>query len=91
MLCNLLLEFSPSKEVSIDFSLTWLKFSQLLFGFFFLIYLFRAEFLLCSPSCSGTYYVDQAGLEFTKIHCLCLLSAGIKGVHHYQLAFLILK
>ncbi|GAB1294569.1 Armadillo repeat-containing protein 8 [Apodemus speciosus] len=41
MLCNLLLEFSPSKEGRVS---------------------------LCSLGCSGTYYVDQAGLELKKIH-----------------------
>ena len=29
--------------------------------------------------------IDQAGLELTEI-CLCLLSAGIKGVSHYSTA-----
>ena len=37
---------------------------------------------LYSLGCPGTYSVDQAGLELTEITCLCLLSAGIKDVHH---------
>ncbi|GAB1294594.1 DNA topoisomerase 2-binding protein 1 [Apodemus speciosus] len=35
---------------------------------------------LCSPGCPGTHSVDQAGLELQKSACLCLPSAGIKGV-----------
>jgi hypothetical protein len=34
---------------------------------------------LCSPSCPRTCSVDQAGLEHI---CLCLPSAGTKGVSH---------
>ncbi|XP_060244118.1 poly(A) polymerase alpha isoform X7 [Meriones unguiculatus] len=38
---------------------------------------------LCSLGCPGTPSVDQTGLEFTKIHLLCLPSAGIKGMCHH--------
>lgn len=31
----------------------------------------------------GTYYVDHAGLERTKIHLLLSSSAGIKGVYYH--------
>ena len=47
---------------------------------------FKTGFL-CSPGCSGTCSVDQAGLELKRsaCFCLCLLSAGITGVcHHAQ-------
>ena len=30
--------------------------------------------------------INQASLELTGIYLLCLLSAGIKGVHHHRLA-----
>ena len=45
------------------------------FGWFSLVF-------LCSPFCPSTHSVDQAGLEPV---CLCLLSAGIKGVRHHRL------
>ena len=35
----------------------------------------------CSLDCSGIYSRDQAGLELKEI---CLLSAGIKGLCHYN-------
>jgi hypothetical protein len=37
---------------------------------------------LCTPDCPGTHSVDQAGLRTQKSACLCLPSAGIKGMHH---------
>ena len=41
---------------------------------------------MCSPGCSGTHSVDQAGLELRNSPA-CLPSAGIKGMcHHAQLA-----
>ncbi|GAB1296005.1 Glutamine--fructose-6-phosphate aminotransferase [Apodemus speciosus] len=42
-----------------------------------------ARVSLCSPGCPGTHSVDQAGLELKKSACLCLPSAGIKGVRHH--------
>lgn len=41
---------------------------------------------LCSLGYPGTISVDQAGPKLTKLACLCLASAGIKGVHHDCLA-----
>ncbi|GAB1294636.1 Dedicator of cytokinesis protein 3 [Apodemus speciosus] len=35
---------------------------------------------LCNPGCPGTHSVDQAGLELKTSTCVCLLSAGIKGI-----------
>lgn len=35
--------------------------------------------LLCSSGWAGTYLVAQVGLEL-RFPCLCLLSAGVKGV-----------
>ena len=35
---------------------------------------------MCSPGWSGTYYGDQADLELTEIHHLCVPSAGIGSV-----------
>jgi hypothetical protein len=37
---------------------------------------------LCSPGSLGMHSVDQAGLELKRSACLCLPSAGIKGVRH---------
>jgi hypothetical protein len=38
---------------------------------------------LQSPGCPGTHYVDQAGLEIWEGDLpLCLLTDGIKDVHH---------
>ena len=63
-----------------------------LVGFFlfvcFLFFVFRDRVSLYSPSCPGTHFIDQAGLDrkwTQKSACLCV-SAGIKGVwHHAQL------
>jgi hypothetical protein len=52
-----------------------------LFVFIFLV--FRDRVSLCSPGCPGTHSVDQTGLELKKSACLCLPSAGIKGVRHH--------
>jgi hypothetical protein len=52
----------------------------LVFGFWFLV--FRDRVSLYSPGCPGTHFVDQAG-QTQKSACLCLLSAGIKGVCHH--------
>jgi hypothetical protein len=51
-------------------------------GFFFFL-VFRDRVSLCSPGCPGAHFVDQAGLKTQKSACLCLLSAGIKGVRHH--------
>ncbi|GAB1287840.1 Annexin A9 [Apodemus speciosus] len=37
---------------------------------------------LCSPGCPGTHSVDQAGLKLQRSACLCLPSAGTKGVDY---------
>jgi hypothetical protein len=56
--------------------------------FCFLFFVFRDRVSLYSPGCPGTHFVDQAGLELRNIACLCLPSAGIKGVcHHARLCF----
>lgn len=46
---------------------------------------------LFSPGCPGTYYVDQGGLKFMKIHLLVSPSAGIKGCTTLYFGFLFLK
>jgi hypothetical protein len=43
---------------------------------------FRDRVSLCSPGCPGTCLVDQAGPRTQRSACLCLPSAGIKGVRH---------
>jgi hypothetical protein len=50
--------------------------------FFCFVFVFRDRVSLCSLGCLGTHSVDQAGLEL-KSACLCLPSAGIKGVCHH--------
>lgn len=32
---------------------------------------------------AGSLYGDSTGLKLTETACLCLLSAGVKGVRHY--------
>jgi hypothetical protein len=52
-----------------------------LFGFF------RDRDSLCNwHGCPRTHSVGQAGLELKRSACLCLASAGIKGVCHHCLA-----
>jgi hypothetical protein len=52
----------------------------------------RDRVSLCSSGCPGTHFVDQAWPRIQKSACLCLLSAGIKGVHHYaQLGYTFVK
>lgn len=48
---------------------------------------------LCGPGCLRTHFVDpcRPGCPWTqRSACFCLLSAGIKGVHHHHLAGLFL-
>jgi hypothetical protein len=45
------------------------------FACLFVCFGFQDRVSLCSPGCPETNSVDQA--------CLCLPSAGIKGVHHH--------
>jgi hypothetical protein len=58
----------------------------LFFGFVCL-FVSRDRVSLYSPGCPGTHFVDQAGLETQKSSCLCLPSAGIKGVRHHRPAW----
>ena len=63
----------------------------LLFVCFLVLFFFRDRVSLYHPGCPGTHSVDQAGLDRTqKSACLCLPSAGIKGVcHHARLNVLV--
>jgi hypothetical protein len=54
--------------------------SDFINNLFFLV--FRDRVSLYSPGCPGTHFVDQAGLELKSV-CLCLPSAGIKGMRHH--------
>jgi hypothetical protein len=47
---------------SVTHSATQQIYCFLFFFFFFLVFQDRVS--LCSPSCPGTHFVDQAGLEF---------------------------
>jgi hypothetical protein len=51
--------------------------------FFFFFLVFQDRVSLYSPGCPGAHFVDQAGPDLRNPACLCLLSAGIKGVHHH--------
>ena len=66
-------------------------FLSLFLSFFLFLSLFvcsQDKFSLCSPRCPGTHSVDKMALNSEKSDCLCLLNAGIKGVHHHHcLAF----
>jgi hypothetical protein len=53
-----------------------------------LVGFFQDRVSLCSPGCSGTQSVEQAGLDLTETHCLYFLGAGIKGMVHCFLATL---
>jgi hypothetical protein len=55
------------------------------FAFVFVfVCFFQDRVSLYSPGCAGTHSVDQAGLELrNQSACLCLPSAGIKGVCHH--------
>ena len=55
-----------------------------LFLFFAFCFVFRDMVSLCSSGCPGTHSVDQAGLKLRNPPaCLCLPSAGIKGLCHH--------
>ena len=50
---------------------------------FVLSFVFLDKVSLCiRPSCPGTHFVDQAGLEHTEICLPQAPSAGIKGMSH---------
>lgn len=44
---------------------------------------FICLFLFCAVLSPGTHCIDQAGLELSDPPTDCLLSAGIKGIHHH--------
>jgi hypothetical protein len=44
----------------------------------------------CTPGCPGTQSVDQTALELKRSTCLCPLLTGIKGLHSYLPAHLVL-
>jgi hypothetical protein len=64
--------------------------SILFFSFVCLFVCFRDRVSLYSPGCPGTHSVDQADLT-QKSTCLCLPSAGIKGVRHHTWLFFCLN
>jgi hypothetical protein len=50
--------------------------------FLFCFVLFSKQGFSVLPGCPGPHSVDQAGLT-QKSDCLCLPSAGIRGVRHH--------
>jgi hypothetical protein len=98
LLCSQNCRLSSQAHINVDLPMDRHLITRGLKVFCFVIYLSiyllicvcggsRHCFSVCSPSCPGTSSIDQAGLIFTMILCLCLLSAGIKGVCHLCLAF----
>lgn len=59
--------------LQLGFPRSFLLLFVLVFGFF------QGKVSLCSPSCPGTHFADQAGLELT------LSSATIKGMCQYTM------
>lgn len=55
-------------------------------GLFLFHSIFWDKVSLCSPGCPWTWFVDKTSLKF---NCLCLPSAGIKGVCPHCLAVLV--
>ena len=55
------------------------------FRLLLLLFCFFRMVSLCGPGYPGTSSVDQVALELTEITCLCLLSAGIKGMCYHAL------
>jgi hypothetical protein len=66
---------------------TFVLFCFVLFCFvlfcFVFVFVFRDRVSLYNPGCPGTHFVDQGWPQTQKSVCLCLLSAGIKGVRHH--------
>jgi hypothetical protein len=70
--------------VSLRFSITYLGlvwFGLVWFFFFFFFLVFQDRVSLYSPECPGTYRPGWPRTQ--KSACLCLPSAGIKGVHDH--------
>jgi hypothetical protein len=55
-------------------SVSW----HLVFFFFFFFLVFRDRVSLCSPSCPGTHFVDQAGLELRNLPASAYRVLGLK-------------
>jgi hypothetical protein len=56
------------------------------FVLFCFVFFFSRQGFSAWPGSPGTHSVDQAGLDLRSA-CLCLSSAGIKGVSHHCLLF----
>jgi hypothetical protein len=66
----------------------WGVAQEIIFCFFLLLLFvclfFQDRVSLCSPCCPGTHSFCRPGWPRTqKSACLCLPSAGIKGIHHH--------
>jgi hypothetical protein len=68
-----------------------LFFGFFFFGFFFFWFLETGFLCIALAVLELTHSVDQAGLELRNPACLCLPSAGTKGVHHQHPASRLLK
>jgi hypothetical protein len=52
--------------------------SCLVFCWFVLLFVFQNRVSLCSPSCPGTHFVDQAGLELRNLPASASRVLGLK-------------
>lgn len=52
-----------------------------MFDLFLFVLFLRQGLTVCVPGCTKTY-ADQVSLESHRSTCLCLLSAGMKGMCH---------
>jgi hypothetical protein len=75
-----------------DFFVYFVLFCFGVFGFLLvcLVLDFQHRVSLCSSGCPGIHFVDQLALNSLVIHLLLFLSAGIRGVYHYCLAWIFL-
>lgn len=53
-------------------------------------FLFSKQVSPCSPSCPGSYFVDQAGLELRDLP-VSVSGTGIKGICHHAWLFFFLS
>jgi hypothetical protein len=49
--------------------------------FFFVCFVFQDKVSLCSSGCPRTHSVEQDGVRLKRSACLCLPSAGARGVY----------
>ena len=68
--------------ILVDFQI----FSFILFLFCFVLFCFQDRVYLHSPGCTELTWYTRVTSNSQRDTCLCLPSAGIKGMHHHCLA-----